>query len=77
MFRRSELTTSSPKGTQVHPIRLEPPRRQRRWRRSPGRPRECAAKHDARPTAGVEPAPHSGPPGVRQGASGAGPAAGA
>jgi hypothetical protein len=58
-------------------MRLEPPRRQRRWRRSPGRPRECSAEHYAWPTAGVEPTPHSGPTGVRQGASGAGPGAGA
>jgi hypothetical protein len=36
------------------------------------RPHVCSGMHYARPTAGVEPTPLSGPPGVRQGASGAG-----
>ena len=37
-----------------------------------GCPPMCSEMHYARPTAGVEPTPLSGPPGVRQGASGAG-----
>ncbi len=37
----------------------------------------CSGPHYARPTAGVEPTPLGGPPGVQQGASGASHVAGA